>query len=103
VLSNVGGKHIPYAQFTGLDGDFTIVLASDYVFDSDSTFVIQYDYRYVQSGKVSPRHFRELGRVRAAGDSLRMEDDMTVGDYYARLSGTRLTVHGRYDDWVYRK
>jgi hypothetical protein len=55
----------------------------------------------VRPSGVSVEHIAEEGEYRVRGDSVLLSD---LGwDYGARREGSTLVVHGRYEDWIYRR
>jgi hypothetical protein len=99
-LRTIAGKPLPWPQFpAGVDTAW--VLGGTYTFRADDTFTITNDYRYVRHGTVDVQYLVDEGEYRVIGDSLRM---FALGyEYGARRSGRTLIVHGRYEDWVYRR
>ena len=98
-LRSVGGQPVPWVELVS-DADTTWVDGGSYTFRADSTYTFTYEYRYRRGGAITRRHYEDVGRYRALGDSLQLSD---WWDYGGRRSGRTLTVHGRYDDWVYRR
>ena len=98
-LRTIGGITLPWVELA-LTEDTTWVTGGSYSFRADSSYTFTYDYRYKRSGQVSVQHYEDTGRYRAFGDSLQLSD---WWDYGGRRSGKTLVVHGRYDDWVYRR
>ena len=99
-LRTIAGQPLPWPQFPS-EGDTAWVLGGTYTFQADDTFVETYDYRYVRDGTVELRHYVNDGEYRMIGDSLRMWYGSY--DFGARREGRTLIVHGRYEDWVYRR
>ncbi|MFL5385881.1 MAG: hypothetical protein ACJ8GN_25475 [Longimicrobiaceae bacterium] len=99
-LRTIAGKTLPWVQLVQPPEDTTWVTGGSYTFRADSTYTFTYDYRYRRSGQVSVQHYEDTGRYRAFGDSLQLSD---WWDYGGRRSGRTLVVHGRYEDWVYRR
>ena len=98
-LRAIDGKTLPWVQLV-LGQDTTWVLGGSYTFRADSTYTFTYDYRYKRSGVVELKHYEDVGRYRAIGDSLQLSD---WWDYGARRTGKTLLVYGRDNDWVYRR
>jgi hypothetical protein len=98
-LKTVAGKTLPWIDWA-LEQDTAWVLGGSYVFRADSTYTFTYDYRYKRSGVVTLEHYEDVGRYRAIGDSLQLSD---WWDYGARRDGRTLVVHGRDNEWVYRR
>jgi hypothetical protein len=99
-LRTIAGQPLPWPQFPS-EGDTAWVLGGSYVFREDSTYTITYDYRYVRPSGVSVEHIAEEGEYRVRGDSVLLSD--LGADYGARREGSTLVVHGRYEDWIYRR
>ena len=98
-LRAIDGKTLPWVQLV-LGQDTTWVLGGSYTFRADSTYTFTYIYRYLRDGEVTVQHYQDEGRYQAFGDSLRLID---WWDYGARREGNTLVVHGRYEDWIYRR
>ena len=99
-LRRISGAPLPWPQFPS-EGDTAWVLGGTYTFRADDTFVETYDYRYVRHGTVDLEHHEIDGEYRVIGDSLQL---YTIGaELGARREGRDLVVHGRYEDWVYRR
>ena len=99
-LRTIGGKTLPWVQLVQQERDTTWVLGGSYTFRADSTYTFTYIYRYLRNGEVTVQHYQDEGRYQASGDSLRLID---WWDYGARREGNTLVVHGRYEDWIYRR
>ncbi|HEV7588765.1 MAG TPA: hypothetical protein VGO40_11680 [Longimicrobium sp.] len=98
-LRSIGGRPLPWVELAR-EPDTTWVIGGSYAFRADSTYTFSYDYRYRRSSEVTVQHYEDTGRYRAFGDSLQLSD---WWDYGARRSGKAVIVHGRYDDWIYRR
>ena len=100
-LRTIAGKTLPWAQ-SASPGDTVWVLGGTRTFNADSTYLESYEYRYVHSG-VSRLDYPQLtGPYRAFGDSVEIYHIGPTPEI-ARRSGRTLVVHGRYEDWVYRR